>query len=49
MDLEQWTVNLFKSIEEAANNGENFDLHLENEAAKEIASAYNETKWIEIY
>lgn len=49
MDLEQWVVDLLKSIKEAACKGENFDLHLESDAVKEIASAYDLTDWIEIY
>ena len=49
MDLEQWVIDLLKEIRDAGYNGENFDLHLENDAAKEIASAYDLTEWIEIY
>lgn len=49
MNLEQWVIDLLKSIRDAGYNGENFDLHLENDAAKEIASAYDATDWIEIY
>lgn len=49
MDLEQWVINLLEEIKEAGYNGENFDLHLESEAAKEIASTYDSIKWIEIY
>lgn len=49
IDLEQWVIDLLKSIRKAGYNGENFDLHLENDAAKEIASLYDTTKWIEIY
>lgn len=49
MDLEAWVIDLLKTIKNAANNGENFDLHLENVAAKEIANAYDKTDWIEIY
>lgn len=49
MDLASWVIDLLESIKEAGYNGENFDLHLENDAAKEIASTYDNTKWIEIY
>lgn len=49
MDLEQWVIELLKDIRKAGYNGETFDLHLENEAAKEIGSSYDATKWIEIY
>lgn len=49
MDLETWVIDLLITIRNAAYNGENFDLHLENEAAKEIATAYDKTDWIEIY
>lgn len=49
MDLETWVIDLLKDIINAANNGENFDLHLENVAAKEIAKAYEKIDWIEIY
>lgn len=47
--LEDWVINLLNEIKEAAYKGENFDLHLENDAAKEIAVEYENTTWIEIY
>lgn len=47
--LEDWVINLLKEIKEAAYKGENFDLHLENDAAKEIAVEYENAEWIEIY
>lgn len=49
MDLERWVIELLEQISDAGNNDENFDLHLEHDVAKEIASAYDSTKWIEIY
>lgn len=49
MDLEFWVVDLLKDIKEAADKSENFDLHLEAEYVKDIAAAYDETSWIEIY
>ena len=48
-DLENWVVGLLKDIKEAECKGENFDLHLEKEAVKEIANEYDNVKWIEIY
>lgn len=47
--LETWVIALLKDIKESGEKGENFDLHLEKEAVKEIAEAYDETTWIEIY
>lgn len=49
MSLEDWVVDLLKDIKEASDKGENFDLHLENVYVKEIADAYDNVKWIEIY
>ena len=49
MDLERWVIDLLEQIKDAGYNGENFDLHLENDAAKEIGCAYELSKWIEIY
>ena len=49
MNLEMWIIVLLDSIKEAGNKGKNFDLHLDNDTAKEIARAYDNTKWIEIY
>lgn len=49
MDLEQWLFNLLESIKIASEMDANFDLHLDSVRVKELASAYNATKWIEIY
>lgn len=49
MDLELWLIKLLKDIEEAAEKGENYDLHLEFSAVDEIANAYKHMRWIEIY
>ena len=49
MDLENWVAELLDDIKEAAEKGENYDLHLEADAVKDIATVYDETKWIEIY
>jgi hypothetical protein len=49
MDLEAWVIDLLNQIREAGYKDENFDLHLEHDIAKEIASTYDSTKWIEIY
>ena len=49
MDLESWFVQLMDDITKAAYDGTTFDIHLENEAVKEIAAAYEQTKFIEIY
>ena len=44
-----WVVNLLKDIHAAAEKGENYDLHLEFTAVKEIAKMFDNSKWIEIY
>lgn len=49
MDLEFWVINLFKAIKAASLIDANFDLHLEIDEVKKIASAYDLTDWIEIY
>lgn len=49
MDLENWVVELLNDIKEASGKDENFDLHLESAYVKEIAEAYDKSKWIEIY
>lgn len=49
MDLETWVTDLFKGIQKSAEKGENYDLHLELPAVKEIADAYKSVDWIEIY
>lgn len=49
MDLESWVVDLLKDIKEAAEKGENFDLHMEAVYVTDVAQAYDETTWIEIY
>lgn len=49
MNIEQWTIELFKAIEEAAEKGENFDLHLESEAVQELAFESRSLQWIEMY
>ena len=49
MDLETWVNDLLKDIETAAEKGENYDLHLEAPLVEDIATAYKNTEWIEIY
>ena len=49
MNIENWVIELLEDIKEAAEKGENFDLHLESVYVKEIAEAYENTEWIEIY
>ena len=49
MDLEKWVINLLKSIKDASTMDAGFELCLDNDAVKAIASAYDATKWIEIY
>ena len=49
MDLENWVIELLDDIKEAAEKGENYDLHMEAVYVKDVAKAYNESKWIEIY
>lgn len=48
MNLELWVLALLDSIKEAGYKGKEFDLHLDNDTAKEIAYAYDNAKWIEI-
>lgn len=48
-DIETFITELLEDIKEAGNKNENFDLHMEAPQVKEIADAYNNTKWIEIY
>ena len=47
--LESWVIKLLNDIKEAAEKGENYDLHMEAPYVKDVATAYNETSWIEIY
>lgn len=49
MILESWVINLLEDIKTSADKSENFDLHLEADTAKDIAHAYDEASWIEIY
>ena len=49
MILESWIIELLEDIKEASRKDENYDLHLEKEMVKEIADAYDKSKWIEIY
>ena len=49
MMLESWIMELLQNIKESADKGENFDLHLEADVTKDIAQAFEETSWIEIY
>lgn len=49
MTLEEWVIYLLEGIKTAAEKGENYDLHLESPYVAEIAKAYEDTKWIEIY
>ena len=49
VDFETWFYELIYDINEAAEKGENFDLHMERELAAEVVEAYNACKWIEIY
>lgn len=49
MDLETWIIRLLDEIQGAANRNENYDLHLESTVVTEIAKAYEDAKWIEIY
>lgn len=47
--LEVWVIELLEDIKRASEKGENYNLHLESPAGDEIAKAYDDTKWIEIY
>ena len=49
MYLETWVIDLLKDIQTAAEKGENYDLHLEFPTVNEIAEAYKQVDWIEIY
>ena len=49
MMLETWVIDLLQDIQKAAEKGENYDLHLEPLVVNEIAEAYKQTEWIEIY
>lgn len=49
MILESWVIELLEDIKKSADKSENFDLHLEADAAKDIAQAYDEARWIGIY
>lgn len=49
MILESWVIELLNDIKEAAEKGENYDLHMQAPYVKDVATAYNETSWIEIY
>lgn len=47
--LEQWVVELFKQIEEAAEKGEDYNLHLDKELVQDIAYDTRSLEWIEMY
>lgn len=49
MDLEQWVIDLLNSIKDAGAMDAGFELRLDSDAVKAIASAYKTTDWIEIY
>ena len=49
MDLESWVTALLEEIKEAAEKGENFDLHMHASYVTEVAQAYDKAEWIEIY
>ena len=49
MDLETWVIRLLDEIQGAANRNENYDLHLKSTVVTEIAKAYEDAEWIEIY
>lgn len=47
--LADFVIGLLEKIKEAGYKGENFDLYLKNDVAKEIAVKYENTKNIYIY
>lgn len=49
MDLEQWVVELLESIKSASTMDAGFEMRLDIDAVKAIASAYDKVDWIEIY
>lgn len=49
MDFEEFIINLMVDITEAANDGLDFNLHLDHQKVKEVAQAYENVEWFEIY
>lgn len=49
MILEEWVKELLDDIKDSALKGGNFDLHMESAYVKEVAEAWNDCKWLEIY
>ena len=47
--LEQWVLELFKQIEEAAEKGEDYNLHLDKEIVQKVAFESRSLEWIEMY
>lgn len=49
MDLEEWVLELLDNIKLAGVDHESFDLHLSENDVKEIAQAYENLEFLEIY
>jgi hypothetical protein len=47
--LENWVVNIFKEIEEAAARGDEYTLHLDKKTVQDVAFESRSLEWIEIY
>ena len=47
--LEGWVTELLKQIEEAADKGEEYTLHLDKKTVKDVAFESRGVEWIEIY
>lgn len=49
IDMELWIDELLSNIETAGSKGENYDLHLEASAVKELADEIKKLSYVEIY
>ena len=47
--LEGWIIELLKQIEEAADRGGDYNLHLDKEIVQKVAFESRSLKWIELY
>ena len=47
--LEDWFIDLLKEIEQAAENNEEYNLHLDKKAVQDLAFESRSLEWIEIY
>lgn len=49
MDLQEWIICVLENIKDASNHGYKVTIELDQEVVHDIAKAYEETKFIEIY